>query len=274
MYNNASTVERSIDSLKQLMPYKMFVVDNYSTDGTFEKFKKYKQVVAIQQKCTLGKGRNLAMGMALKEAMPDDPMFTMDLDNELTQVAIKDILIRIKKMKNNTFYWIGCLGKASAHAKVSWKDLFCGEEVEHSAHAISLGIEMHYFDAKTFYSYVNDLGANPDLSLAQRQLRYTKGFIGKGIRLYKCLISLERGYAYKSPKEFIAVSLNKKNDGTPRSTSSLKKGKLHILTYYLAYTSAFLIAKLLGIYNYDKKLNNHDYIKSSSLSIKEIPVTA
>lgn len=269
VYNNSNTVDRSIKSLEPLMPYKMFVVDNYSNDGTYEKLKKYEQIVTVQRRCTLGRGRDLAMNMALKEATPNDPMFLVDLDNVFTDLVITDIKMKMKRLKNDTFYWVGCLGKASTHAKVPWNDLIFGEEMEHGAHAISLGIETHYLDIKTFYTYIEDIGGSPKLSVAERQFRYAHGFMRKMVRLYRCLIDAERAYAFKSPYDFIKNSLAKTSDDNPRSTSSLKKGIFYLVAYYIAYTSAFVIAKLLGVYSYDKKLNNQDYVTNSNLYKKE-----
>ena len=270
VYNNGNTVERCIDSLAPLMPYKMFIVDNYSSDGTYEKLRKYKQIVVVQNKCTLGKGRNLAMNMALRLANSDDPMFIMDLDNMLKPLAIRRIKRKINNLEDNTFYWWVCMGKSSVHAKVPWRDLISGEEVEHEAHAISLGIKTHHFDTVTVYNHlIKDLGGSPDLSFSQRQQRYAKGFIGKSIRLYRCLIDAQRGYAFKSVGDFLANSTNKESNGTPRSSRSLKKDALHMIMYYIAYTSAYVIAHILGVYSYDKKLNNLELADKSPLKITD-----
>ena len=269
MYNNGNTVGRYIDSLAPLMPYKMFIVDNYSTDGTYEKLRKYKRIVVVQNKCTLGKGRNLAMKMALKFAKPDDPMFIMDLDNMLKPLVIRNIKRRIRNLRGNTFYWMR-IGKSSVRARVPWRDLISGEEVEHEAHAISLGIETHHFDTVTVYKHlIKDLGGSPDLSFAQRQQRYAKRFIARSVRLYRCLIDAQRRYAFKSVGDFLANSTNKESDGTPRSSSSLKKDALHMIMYHIAYTSVLIIAHVLGVYSYDKKLNDLKFSDKSSLKITD-----
>jgi glycosyltransferase involved in cell wall biosynthesis len=61
----------------------IYVVDNYSTDGTYEtlqdNLKKYNMIVS-QARCTRGRGRQLAIEMAEKKASANDMFMFIDLD--------------------------------------------------------------------------------------------------------------------------------------------------------------------------------------------------
>ena len=62
-YRSAPIVESFLNPLLNLDDeYEIVVVDNDSDDGTFEKIQKYVQrVMAIKEKCTRGKGRQIAI---------------------------------------------------------------------------------------------------------------------------------------------------------------------------------------------------------------------
>ncbi len=268
VYNNCNTIEESIKSLEPLAPYKLFVVDNYSTDGTYEKLLNYKQITVIQKKCTLGKGRGLALDMVLNKAHNSDPVFYIDLDTVLTDKGIAYIKKSTRSLKPDIFFAIGNLGTVSTHRKVPWKNLIFAEEVEHAANAISSGVKLYYFDHNKIYDYVGDLG--PNVSIAKRQFRYAKGFY-KYIRLFRCLIDSERGYAFNGPIQFLNNSISKQKieDSKKHLIPSLTgHGIAYFILYLTIYTTAFFIAMLLGVYRYDKNLTNQEYISTSELYIK------
>jgi len=71
VYNNASTVEESIKSVWK-PEYEIVVVDNYSTDGTWEKLlglRKEYNLRAYRYRCSRGLGRNIALHMCSENSI-------------------------------------------------------------------------------------------------------------------------------------------------------------------------------------------------------------
>ena len=63
VFNNANVIRKSINSVITNLPnfkkrFEMVIVDNYSTDGTYEILKEYQKrypnITIIQKKCTRG----------------------------------------------------------------------------------------------------------------------------------------------------------------------------------------------------------------------------
>ena len=83
VYNNANRIQTCLESIKDLDYDRLFVVDNYSTDGTYEFLEKNKDGYRLQLarlKCNRGIGRQKSMEMAMKMANFDDYLMTMDFD--------------------------------------------------------------------------------------------------------------------------------------------------------------------------------------------------
>lgn len=62
-YNTVDTVEKAVEPLLALPEeYEVIVVDSKSTDGTYERLKKYEPCIRlISEKCTRGRGRDIAI---------------------------------------------------------------------------------------------------------------------------------------------------------------------------------------------------------------------
>lgn len=66
-YNSADTVDTFMKSFEGLdFSYEIIFVDNFSSDGTFEKLKKYERenISVIQRKCSRGMGRKIGIEYA------------------------------------------------------------------------------------------------------------------------------------------------------------------------------------------------------------------
>ena len=64
VFNNSNVIRKSINSIISKLPdfkkrFEMIIVDNYSSDGTYEILKEYQKeypnITVIQEKCTRGK---------------------------------------------------------------------------------------------------------------------------------------------------------------------------------------------------------------------------
>ncbi|OWP53125.1 N-glycosyltransferase [Candidatus Micrarchaeum sp.] len=94
VFNNASRVQACIDSLMPLKYAKIFVVDNYSTDGTYETLKNIENLVVIRKKCSHGLGRKIALEKALNKAGDEDFLMYVDFDT----VYNKEYIDLVKKI--------------------------------------------------------------------------------------------------------------------------------------------------------------------------------
>ena len=153
VFNSADTIDRCIRSLNRLKVKAIYVTDNFSTDGTYEKLKRYKKITVIQKKCSRGEGREIAKIEMLKHCQSYDLVLTADFDTELTSSAINYVKSKKKLDNNNIFYAIGYLGTAHTHSKVKWHDLMNGDDTEFIAQAINKKITVIFLYLFSF-SYV------------------------------------------------------------------------------------------------------------------------
>ena len=100
VYNNRNRVPYCLRSLSPLSA-KFYIIDNYSTDGTFEYLKRSKNVRIKQEKCNRGKGRQLAMEMAIVDSKDNDPIFYVDFDTIYSKRFIKLIKDIIPRLRDN-----------------------------------------------------------------------------------------------------------------------------------------------------------------------------
>ena len=264
VFNTANTIDRCINSLKPLKIKRIFVTDNFSTDGTYEKLKKYKNVTILRKKCSRGKGRELAKRELLKYASQEDPVLTVDFDTEFTKGAIRYIKRRIKKLKHNTFYAMGYLGTAYTHSKVTWHDLMLGDDTEFVAQAISKNINVKYFEREEILMLVKDISLVKGKSLKEREYRYTSNLLSRYLRLFRLLIDAERGNAFRSSKEFFNNSIN------ARAAKSINlNNRILFACVYFVYYLAFAAAKMRGVFAYSDRFNNIDFIEKSGRHIHE-----
>ncbi len=250
VFNNASRVKACIDSLMPLKYAKIFVVDNYSTDGTYETLKNIENLVVIRKKCSHGIGRQVALEKALEEARDEDFLMYVDFDT----VYNSEYIVLIKKymsiLKENEVFIFGMLSKVKANKQVPWRNLFTSEDLERYAHFKSLGyklvIDKEKFDIvyggkgliNNYYQNDNSVGEN----FYGRHKRYKTSNFAFGIRMFRTLIDNERGAAFKSFNEFYNRSSSKS------------------LVRFLLFITAYAFARILGVYSYSKDKNNIEYI--------------
>lgn len=240
MYNNAKYVNASIMSIKKLKPKKIFIVDNFSTDGTYEILKSYKNILIEQIKCNRGKGRDIALKNALENCNGLDHLLYIDLDTVYKMPYLKGVIKARKNLKSDQLYLYGSLSTAETNRKIPWRHLNFGEDIERIARAKSIGIEI--LGSNTLKNIKKDYyGVNAPNPNGMRESRYANGF-SLVLRLMQNLIDTQRSYAYKSFSDFY--------------NSSDKKSKFRYFAFFVAY----VIAKILGVYEYDKRLNNADYV--------------
>jgi glycosyltransferase involved in cell wall biosynthesis len=249
-FNNKSTVIDALKSLVPLSPKAIYIIDNFSTDGAFEDIQKYAnnspiKVVCRQVKSSRGRGRQLALEMALKEADDDDFLMYADLDTIYRKAYFDYVLGVMKRIKKDEVYWAGTLAFKEANAKIPWRDLNACETEERQAHFKHEGYKLMDTawdpnkDALDNIYFLDSPGAGKTLTV--REGRYSRGMKLK-IRLFKDLIDMQKGRAMKSFKAFYSQS-QKKN-----------------ILYELGFFAAYAIAKIEGVYSYDSKLSNPEYI--------------
>ncbi len=139
VYNNAKRVRESIDSIKKInVDKKIFIIDNYSTDGTYEILLSINDITVKREKCTRGKGRQLAMEMAEKEATDTDFFMTFDLDTIYTDNFAILIEWALKNIGSNDVVFMNFLCKKQTNFKIPWRDINNGEDWERAAHFCAL----------------------------------------------------------------------------------------------------------------------------------------
>lgn len=196
-YNNVNVIKNSILSIISqfnnfLDGFEFVVVDNYSTDGTYEILtefsKNYKNFRVIQSKCTRGGGRALAYANTSGKYV-----FTVDLDTIYNDVLSKLVLTSLKNYKENTLVWFFC--SRSTMDKIGpWMDSNSGEIFEFWARAISKGIKVFLLPVLFMQ---NEIIKNRERRYSKNTINYTirmfnyfKGrIIGEGITSYKDVFS-------------------------------------------------------------------------------------
>lgn len=177
VYNNSAYIKNSIDSIiGQFNDFKenfeIVIVDNYSTDGTYEILKeyqkKYPNITVIQKKCTRGKGRAIAFNNTKGKYV-----FTVDFDTVYSDSLSKIIYYAIKNYEENSFFsQSGFCSRATMEKIGNWMDSNEGEGIELIARAISKGIKVYFVPA--LYS--------KNAIVLKRETRYAKGFLKYAIR--------------------------------------------------------------------------------------------
>lgn len=245
VYNNRFRIDKVLDSLAKLEPYNLFVVDNYSNDGTWEYLKALKSrkinLFLYRKHCTRGKGRDIALKYLYEVGKPndDDLIFYIDFDTIYKEPFIKKIKHLLKKPEQNTLYTTFGIGIAKINF-YGWKNLNLGEDWERCARIKRSGINVKWdMDLDINYNYYFDNYNGGDES------RYTKNTFRFYIRAFKGWVDFERGVGFKNFAEFYF--------------DSRRKNFLHKTAWMLAY----LIAKLKGDYSYNELVNNRDYVTNN-----------
>jgi glycosyltransferase involved in cell wall biosynthesis len=262
VFNNRDRIERNIKDISKLTDKKIVVVDNYSTDGTYEYLKSLPNVDVIQKKCTRGLGRDIALKRiySIYNPRPDDFIMYNDFDLWYKD-EFSNLLSRLMKTmnQNEMFVMHGGLSTAHTQENLGWKDLNYGEDIERLARAKSRGIKIIGFEymKDIMKSDENDnMQLNQDTiymendskfgSMIEREKRYHKNIITLGIRLIKDQIDSCRGWNFQSWKD-LCIEFEKKH------------GK-HLI-YRIMFFMIYMEAKIKGCYNYSKGMNNWQYIK-------------
>lgn len=146
------------------------IVDNFSTDRTFEIIKKLSpeyNIIYKQLKCTRGKGLEAAMELVKDISNDNDIFIRFDADTLYNENTAKLIGYIVKNIKNNCVYNFNIYLKNTNFA-VKWKDLNNGEDGERSAHFIYNGYKRIIVNMDMEYA-VNE-------NIKNRERRYASGF--------------------------------------------------------------------------------------------------
>jgi glycosyltransferase involved in cell wall biosynthesis len=127
VYNNVHVVEKSITSVWR-PGYEIIIVDNYSTDGTWERLlnlRKEYNLKVYRYRCSRGLGRHIALYKC-----PEGSITTwFDLDTVYTPAFHKAIEYAVETGK---VIHVGPLiaRREAILGKGGWRDLNCGEDYE------------------------------------------------------------------------------------------------------------------------------------------------
>jgi len=195
VFNNGYVIEESIRSLARVLPnfserYELVIVDNYSTDGTWEKLlrlkREFKNLKLFRSKCSRGRGRDLA----LKQTIGDYVMY-VDLDT-IFEPGFGTIVERLYTLCRPREMWnFGFSTRETMIEHIGgWKDLNSGEDWEMTARAIANGIEV-----KTILTY--HFMRNVRTSKAgSGEMRYSKGRIRYLLRRLRNLNDMVRAHKF------------------------------------------------------------------------------
>lgn len=179
VYNSIFAIEDCLKSLTSQFDfnkdYEFVIVNNLSTDGTFEVLKdyskKFKNFRVIQMKCTKGIGRTEAYRNTTGKYT-----FYVDLDTIYLPIFSKIINSFAEKYETGTMLPFGFMDRATADRLMPWRDMNTYEDLEFWARAISKGIKVYFPTIMVSKNYI--ISGN-------RDKRYEKHFIKFLRRLYK-----------------------------------------------------------------------------------------
>jgi len=214
--------------------YELVVVDNYSSDGTFKILKifakEHPNVKLFRDKCTRGKGRDLAL-----RNTSGDYVFFIDFDN-IFERRYGITIERIRRLCNGGTFWLPfafTTRTAAIETIGGWRNLNYAEDVEFCARAVAKGLNIKRLCVPMFLS--------PE-RVRIREARYAKGYIRYRIRKFKNIIDIIRGF--NLPFELFMRDMITNN---PIRLSSLIALGLFPLTKPFSF-------------KYDNKLSNNEFI--------------
>ncbi|MHB1830726.1 MAG: glycosyltransferase [Candidatus Micrarchaeaceae archaeon] len=201
LYNNEGTIERTMNSLLPLMPFDLYVVDNFSTDNSVAKLHIFclrhdLRATILQKKTTRGEGRRLACEMMLREGKtnPHDLTFFIDFD----EIYRASFINYIKKAEKTYTYKQLCINKGVCRVKTNallpWLDLNQAEDIFRVAKARSLGLDIT-IPKKRQMGYTNIPGKG--------EKRYANG-LKLAYRLFNNAVDFFRGSCV-SPDDFADI---------------------------------------------------------------------
>ena len=239
VYNNANRIHECLESIKNINYSQTFIVDNYSTDGTYEFLEANKgryKLTLMRLKCNRGVGRQRSMEMAMEVSRAEDYLMTLDFDTVYDASFVDFVNEIIKKQyKNCVFNNYLCLKDANA---IGWKPVNNGEDWERNADFIAHNYTV--FEKKIVFLNETVKG--------NRDRRYANG-IKYYYRVFNNAIDLQKAWCFKSYWEYYHHVNNNK--------------KILMLIPYL-------IAKLGRNYCHDRILNNNAYVKKYRINVEDI----
>lgn len=250
LYNNINRIQECIKSISGLAPYKLFVVDNHSDDGSYEYLLGLKkgymksinsEIHVFRGKYTRGKARDIALKKLFDIGRPKDKDIVLYIDFDV--IYKRPFINLVSRESEHPTDGIGifCIGMASIAQlnKHGWCNLHVGEDYERLARLKSMGVPIRKISREEFSKYAENDKAEGDEHRYVSGLRYY-------IRIYKNLIDNERGLAFKSFKAFYSQRKRKSTIEAP------------------IWLSAYIIAKLMGVYSYNEKLDNRSYVEENA----------
>jgi glycosyltransferase involved in cell wall biosynthesis len=152
-FNNAPTVKQSLESiLKQIDDeFEVIVVDNKSTDGSYEILKEFEsagKIKLIQARCSRGRGREIAFensgGKYVIANMDTDDIFKPRLRELLARyhAVAEGKLLRVRSSMESGFWGGGSINIAPRRLITElggWRDLQIYEDSELDSRAARLG---------------------------------------------------------------------------------------------------------------------------------------
>ena len=245
VYNSIFAIEKCLKSLTSQFDfnkdYEFVIVDNVSTDGTFELLKtyanRYRNFHVIQMKCTKGIGRTEAYNNTKGKYS-----FYVDLDTIYLPIFSKLINSFISNYKTGTMLPFGFMDRKTAKKLTPWKDMNTYEDLEFWARAVSFGIKVYFPTVIVSKNYI--ISGNRDKRYEKNKLK----FLG---RLYKNTVCGIKGRGVNSFSE-----LNRRYSGLKR---------------FFAYL-VFMKMKLSNdeIYTYSKFSSNTEYLKRNEILLDPI----
>jgi glycosyltransferase involved in cell wall biosynthesis len=238
IFNNRKYLPGVMASLKGLRPYKVYVVDNFSTDGSYEYLKVRKDTVVVRDHCSRGIGRDVALKMVVSEGNKDDLLIMLDFDGCLKPDFYRVVKWARKNLRQDEIINFSTICRLKTARKLRYVDLNYGEDNEFVAYAYS-----KLKGRKIYLDDSSSLRANPGRGITNNfasVTRYSNGY--KAIkRAVRAVVESHRGIAYK------------RWSGEAK-TPSLK----------LANIIGHFIAKFEGVYSYSEKYANNEYIQIKS----------
>lgn len=99
VFNSVETIGRFIERLEQSrFPHEIIIVDSNSDDGTYEEALKHQDVKVIREKCTRGRGRQIAIENAANNVI-------VMLDADVDYIKIDDLLENFENSDKNGMLW-------------------------------------------------------------------------------------------------------------------------------------------------------------------------
>ena len=264
-YQAARTLDLSLQSVINVLEklgieYEVVIVDNYSTDGTYEKLLKWSRKIPMRvyrYKCSRGLGRAICVALAR-----GDYIFMIDLDRVYNQEALIELLKCHEVVTKVLNVQCTRLCSKDAFLKINFRDLNRAEDVDRYVRLIKSGIKYLPITTNTpLYREVRIIQYNgvitTYINTLSSEIRYVRSINEYLRRELRNALDMLVGGAYTLTK-FIREDYYVWN-----------RGKKAFMKYLLIIIRAIIIAVLLTInflrnvkaYEASKYVSNHLYTK-------------